>query len=59
MRLLLMAIDDGYDRLNYRHFLPEYLEYRHIANYMVRVGLYLRCYVDKVKQRVSVYHGCT
>ena len=54
-----MAIDDGYDRLNYRHFLPEYWEYRHIAKYMVRVGLYLRCYVDKVKQRVSVYHGCT
>ena len=38
-RLLLMAIDDGYDRLNYRRFLPEYWEYRHIAKYMVRVGL--------------------
>ena len=47
-----MAINDGYDRLNYRRFLPEYWEYRHIAKYMVRVGLYLRCYVDKVKQRV-------
>ena len=47
-----MAIDDRYDRLNYRRFLPEYWEYRHIAKYMVRVGLYLRCCVDKVKQRV-------
>ena len=52
MRLLLMAIDDGYDRLNYRCFLLEDWKYRHIAKHMVRVGLYLRCCVDKVKQRV-------
>ena len=47
-----MVIDDGYDRLNYRCFLPEYWKYRHFAKYMVRVGLYLRCCVDKVKQKV-------
>ena len=54
-KLLLMTIDDGYNRLNYRRFLPEYWEYRHISKYMymVRVGLYLRCCVDKVKQRVQ------
>ena len=52
MRLLLMAFDDGYDRLNYRRFLPEYWEYRHISKYMVRVGLYVHYCVDKVKQRV-------
>ena len=52
MRLLLMAFDDGYDQLNYRHFLPEYWVYRHISMYMVRVGLYVRYCVDKVKQRV-------
>ena len=51
-RLLLMAINAGYDRLNYRRFLPEYWEYRHITKYMVRVGLYLCCCVDKVKLRV-------
>ena len=55
-----MAIDDGYDRLNYRCFLPEYCEYRHIAKYMVRVGLsmsMLLCRQSETKS--SVYHGCT
>ena len=52
MRLLLIAIDDGYDRLNYRRFLPEYWEYRRIVKFIVRIGLYLCCCVDKVKQRV-------
>ena len=33
-------------------FLPQYVEYRHVAKHTVRLGLYLPFCVDKGRQRV-------